>query len=139
MSADTLWTIIFSLLFTIIGAAVDSFITLRFTNLKEHKQAKTRFNNRLRCVAKELQSNINNEDAGTHNNPFHTPALEQLVNDELIHTDKELFNKAFDCLYDAQIVSTSFSRKATDKTKEKVLIKDLSDFISNKYGHSTEV
>jgi len=92
------------------------------------------FLNRIRAVAYELPFNFRN--CGTAQLPFRTRALEKLVHDEpMIHTDPELFEKANRCLNIAQALSTSQPYHPTLKPAHgQHLMKELADYISNKYN-----
>jgi len=93
---------------------------------------RTRFNNRLIAVAYELPNNF--RYLGNPQNPFQTQALEKLVHDEpLIHQDLELFTKANKCLQTARILSTS-SHSKLKPADGQFLMKDLSQYLSDKYG-----
>src|ERR1700722_18972642 len=102
----TAQNILLFIICTIIGAIIGSAITLWLTNWKENREAKIRFNNRLKSLAYELK--VNFRYVGNHQNPFQTKALENLVyNEPLIHQHQLLFEKAQKCLNTALILSSS--------------------------------
>lgn len=118
--------------YTIFGALIGSVIMLWLTNWKENREAKTRFKNRLICLAHELQ--INFRDIGNFQNPFQTKALEKLVYEEpLIHKHPTLFQKALKCFHVASILSTS-SQSKLKPADGQVLMQELAEFLSVSYN-----
>ena|ERR1700722_11435295 len=132
LSAFSLGGILLFFLSNAVTATIWILITNWVTGRKESREEKTRFYNRLICVAFELR--INFKDVGNSQNPFQTIALEKLVHEEpLIHQNPKLFEKASACLYTALTLSSS-SQSSLKPSDGQSLMKELAELISNTYG-----
>lgn len=118
-----IWHSLYSTIFWCINNLAVVYLTLWLTNYRENKKDKKRFNNRIRCLLKELE--LNKYGRGNPSTPYFTKALDILVNDEpLIHADLVLFNKASQCLYKLLDLHTSFAPR-----EGQILIQDLEEYL----------
>lgn len=98
-------------------------LTLLLTSYQENKKDKKKFNNRIKCLLKELE--LNHCGRGNPATPFFTRALDIFVHEEpLIHTDPILFEKAYQCLYKALDPRTSFAPR-----DGQILMHDLEEYL----------